>query len=163
MCRNSGKYKFRQILLFRYERFINFWLRFFDMRRETQFLLCWPYYLTPIHVRRILRCLGSLSVEIKENATTSFNCESQLSTQWQRTQFSMPQWQRTQLSACMVLRQPSTAVFLKPSNSQPISSGHDIIHTPATFPVWGLLWQWWLSYPLRVSVKLYPMAMHLNS
>ena len=23
------------------------WLRFFDTRRKTQFLLCWPYYLTP--------------------------------------------------------------------------------------------------------------------
>ena len=31
-CRN------RRTLLFRYEPFINFWLRFFDTRRETQFL-----------------------------------------------------------------------------------------------------------------------------
>ena len=27
----------------------------------------------------------------------------------------------------------------------------------------GLWWQWWLSYPFRVSVKLHPMTMHLNS
>ena len=38
-------------------------------------------------------------------------------------------------------------------NSHPISSGHDVIHTPAPFPVWGLLWQWWWSYPLRPSVN----------
>ena len=29
----------------------------------------------------------------------------------------------------------STAVFLKSSNSQPVSSGHDVIHTRAPFPV----------------------------
>ena len=33
----------------------------------------------------------------------------------------------------------STAVFLKSSNSQPISFGHDVIHTPASFPVWGII------------------------
>ena len=31
--------------------------------------------------------------------------------------------------------------FSKSSNSHPISSGHDVIHTPASFPIWGLLWQ----------------------
>ena len=56
-----------------------------------------------------------------------------------------------------------TDSFSKSSNSQPIFSGHDVIHTPTLFPVGGLLWQWWLSYPLRASVKLYPMAMRLNS
>ena len=34
-----------------------------------------------------------------------------------------------------------------------IASGHDVIHTPASFPIWGLLWQLWLSYPLRTSVN----------
>ena len=47
----------------------------------------------------------------------------------------------------------SSGSFSKFSNSQPISSGYDIIHTPASFPVWDLLWQWWLSYPLRMSVN----------
>ena len=44
-------------------------------------------------------------------------------------------------------------LFQNLPNSQPISSRHDVIHTPAPFPVWGLLWQWWLSYPLRTSVN----------
>ena len=48
----------------------------------------------------------------------------------------------------------STVVILQNLlNSQPVSSGHDVIHTPAPFPVLGLLWQWWLSYPLRVIVN----------
>ena len=68
----------------------------------------------------------------------------------------------TQLSARIVQCQLLTESFSKSPNSQPISSGHDVIHTPALFPVWGLLWQWWLSYPLRVSVKLCPTTLHLN-
>ena len=43
-----------------------------------------------------------------------------------------------------------------------ITSGHDVIHTPAPFTIWGLLWQFWLSYPLHASVKLFPMSVHLN-
>ena len=31
------------------------------------------------------------------------------------------------------------ASFSKSTNSQPIASGHDVIHTPATFPILGLL------------------------
>ena len=33
----------------------------------------------------------------------------------------------------------STIVFSKSSNIRTISSGHDVIHTPATFPVWGFI------------------------
>ena len=54
-------------------------------------------------------------------------------------------------------------LFSKSSNFRTISSGHDVIHTPALFSVWGILWQWWWSYPLRAGVKLYSMTMHLNS
>ena len=43
--------------------------------------------------------------------------------------------------------------FSKYPNSQPIASGHDVIHIPVSFPIWGLLWQLWLSYPRRVSVN----------
>ena len=34
-----------------------------------------------------------------------------------------------------------------------IASEHDVIHTPVLFPIWGLLWQLWLSYLLRASVN----------
>ena len=43
--------------------------------------------------------------------------------------------------------------FSKSENSQPIASGPDVIHTPAPFSLWGLLWQLWLSYPLCASVN----------
>ena len=43
-------------------------------------------------------------------------------------------------------------VFFKYPSSQPIASEHDVIHTPVSFSIWGLLWQLWLSYPLRTSV-----------
>ena len=46
-----------------------------------------------------------------------------------------------------------TDCFSKYPNSQPIASGHDVIHTPVPFIIWGLLWQLWLSYPLRASVN----------
>ena len=43
--------------------------------------------------------------------------------------------------------------FSKYPNSQPIASGRDVIHTSVPFLLWGLLWQLWLSYPLRASVN----------
>ena len=46
--------------------FINFWLRYFDTRRETQFLLCLRYYADPNNAWHILGCLRSLSVEIRK-------------------------------------------------------------------------------------------------
>ena len=46
-----------------------------------------------------------------------------------------------------------TDCFSKYQYSQPIASGHDVIHTPVPFTIWGLLWQLWLSYPLRPSVN----------
>ena len=52
-------------------------------------------------------------------------------------------------------------LFQNPQILTTDSSGHDVINTPASFPVWGLLWQWQLPYPLCGSVK--PMTMHLNS
>ena len=43
-------------------------------------------------------------------------------------------------------------VFQKYPNSQTIASGYDVIHTPVSFSIRGLLWQLWLSYPLHASV-----------
>ena len=72
------------------------------------------------------------------------------------------QWQRTQLSACMVQSQILNTMvrpqllwfFQNLPNSLPISSGHNVIHTPAPFSISGLLWQWWLSYPLRATAPI---------
>ena len=90
---------------------------------------------------------------------------------WSKPNFNcLLQWQTTQLSAYIVHSQLPTVFFLKSSNSQDhcfrawrhSHSSPDVIHTPALFPIWGLLWQLWLSYPLHASVKLYPMSVHLN-
>ena len=62
----------------------------------------------------------------------------------------------------MAPSQLPTTCFSKSSISQHITSGHDVIHTPAPFRIWCLLWQLWLSYPLCASIKLYPMTVHLN-
>ena len=50
-------------------------------------------------------------------------------------------------------RVPNWRVFQNIQILSPITSGHDVIHTPVLFPIWGLLWQLWLSYPLHVSVN----------
>ena len=82
--------------------------------------------------------------------------KTQVHLQWSKTN-SMPQWQKTQL-LCLHVRnsifwvQSQLLCFLNPQNYQPISSGHDVIHTPALSTVWGLLIQWWLSYPLLCFV-----------
>ena len=81
----------------------------------------------------------------KKKPTTSSMVKIQFSTSRQKLTSLRPMAE-TQLSACMVQCQLPTDSFSKSSNSQLISSGHDVIHTPATFPVWGLLWQSPLSY-----------------
>ena len=48
---------------------------------------------------------------------------------------------------------PNYLVFQNPPILRTIASGHEVIHTPASFPFWDLLWQLCLSYPLRSSVS----------
>ena len=54
-------------------------------------------------------------------------------------------------------RRISTNSFSKYPNSQPIAFGHDVIHTPVSFPIWGfyydIYYDMWLSYPLRASMN----------
>ena len=67
---------------------------------------------------------------------------------------STPNWTGpSKLPTRLAHSRDPTDVFFKYPNSQLIASGHDVIYTPISFPIWGLLWQLWLSYPLRVSVK----------
>ena len=96
---------------------IKFWLRSFDMRKETQLLKAYANHtmLTQIPTRGascgIWDLNSSLSVENRKSqplpSTVDLNYVS----------FQNPQILRT------------------------ISSGHDVIHTSAPFPVGGLLWQ----------------------
>ena len=126
-----------RLCCFGYERFISFWLWFFDTRRERHNSYYADHAMLIIpNARRILWYLWSMSEEIRKKLDSS--------TRW------------SNLNSQVTL-------FQKPQILRTISSGHDVIPTPAPFPVGRLLRLWWLSYPLRASVKLYPMTMHLNS
>ena len=123
---------------FRHERFINFLTSVLgDTRREIQFLLYWakPQSAAYLVVFKI-----SVGRDL-QNLTTCPN---------DRRPNSMPQ--RSNLNS-----------FQNPQILGTVSSGHNVMHTPASFSVWFFLCQWWLSNLLRASVKLHPMTMHLNS
>ena len=119
------------------------WLQFIDTRRETQFLKVFRNHtmLTPLPTfgKHILWCLRSQFISASRDPKNS--------TLWLNGPISTSQ----------------LTLFQNPQILRTISSGHDVIHTPAHFQSGVLLWQWWLSYPLRMSVKLYLMTTHLNS
>ena len=95
------------------------WLRFFDTRRETQFLKVFRNHTivnnTP-NVRHISWSFKSQFISggrEPKNSTVCLNGRNpDYSTPWQRTQFSVPM-AATQLSAGMVQCQPSTDVIFK--------------------------------------------------
>ena len=85
------------------------------------------------------------------------------STSWSDPNFSLSrsdhnfnclsQWQTTQLSAYIIQSQLPADSFHNLQILKTIVFEHDVIHTLASFPIWGLLWQLWLSYPLPTSVN----------
>ena len=90
-------------------RLLTSWIRFFDTRRETQFLKVF--------------CNHTMLTKPLTFGTS-------------HGPISNPQlYGQTQLLNIMVGTQLN--LFQNLPNSQPISSEHDIIHTPASFPVWG--------------------------
>ena len=103
------------------------------------------------NARRILWCLRSLVGSDLQNSTTSSTlCLNG------RELNSLPQWQKLN-------SQLSTDSFSKSSNSQDHLFWAWRYPHSSPFPVWVLLWQWWLSYPLCASVKLYQLTIHLGS
>ena len=108
---NNSTYTYAKIqadsLLFRYEPFINFWLRFFDTRRETILKsLSWSYYAnnTP-NVRHISWCFRSqfifagrdsknLTTAARAKNSTASKIQCQPSTPWSDFNFSTP-WSDT--------------------------------------------------------------------
>ena len=114
-------------LSFRYEMFINFfWLLvFWYKKRKTQFLLCWLF-------------LHRLSV----NPPAELSAQSQnlnLLTQQTRGASHRPQLDSPRPESQLASRRDKsqlTAFLKKYQNSQPIASGHDVIHTSVPFPIW---------------------------
>ena len=135
MQAKTGGYKYWQTLLFRYE-WVNSWLRFFDIKRETQFLKVyanhtnWPHF----NAWHILWCLRSLSVEI---------------------------W-KTQLHLQRPKSNSQLTLFQNPQILRTISSGHDIIHTPAPFSVWGVIMTMVIIISFARKRKLHQLTVHLN-
>ena len=106
--------------------FINFWLQSMVTRGERHnsykpmlTILSWPHP----NARRILWCLRSQFISASrdpKNSTARLN----------GIKLICPSTVESQL-----------LFFQNPQILRTISSGSDVFHTPAPFPVWGLLWQ----------------------
>ena len=120
------------------------WLRPIATRGERHNSFYVNHYIRAAHL-----VMFKISIHLHRSRPEKLNCHRN-----GRKLNSLPPW--SNLNSQLTL-------FQNPQIFRTISSGHDIIHTPSPFSVRGLLWQWWLSYPLRASVKLYPITMHLNS
>ena len=122
---------------FRYETVITFLTFRFSTRGErerethTQFLLCWLFV------------------------------QRQLSTHWPNKRACIPQQTAGLASprfesqlASSSLKSQLNVFFQNTEESQPIASGHDVIHIPSLISYPGfLLWHLWLSNPPRASVN----------
>ena len=140
--------QFRWTLLFRYERFINFWLRFFDTRKKGQN----SYNANPTQHAAHLAML-KISILLLWSRPEKSNRHRN-----GRKLNSVPQWQKLN---CLP---PWSNLFFKILKfSGPSLLGMTSSTLQPHFLSGGLLWQWWLSYPLHASVKLHPMTMQLNS
>ena len=137
--------------------FINFWFRFFDMRRETQFLKVFRDHTMPptpptFGTSRGVLDLNSFSASKDPKNSTVCLIGRKLNSMAENS-ILCSNGRNSIVCLHGPIKNPQLTWFLKSSNSEPISSEHDVIHTPAPFPVWDLLWQWWLSYSLRTSVN----------
>ena len=109
-------------------------LGFQHEERETQFLQCWLFHLTPPRAEHLVDPTGLASPRLK-NQFASPRSESQVASSTFKSQL--------------------TAFFSKiTQNPQPIASGHDVILIPSSisYPVF-LLWHLWLSHPPCASVN----------
>ena len=143
---------------------INFWLRFFNTRRETILKsLSYHTMLTTLpnvrHISWSFRSQFIFAGRDPKNLTAAATVETQL---YGRELHSLTQWQQLNCLPAWSLVNSQLTLFQNLQILRTIASGHDVIHTPALFPIWGLLWQLWLSYRLCACVKLYPMSVHLN-
>ena len=72
----------------------------------------------------------------------------------------MPLWFNLQL----LLQRSRTQLtsFQNPQTLWTISSGHDVIHTPALLPVWGVIIANGDCHILSAQAQLHQMTMHLD-
>ena len=144
--------------LFRYETFINFLtLVFRHEERDTQFLLCWLYYLT-----QQTRC-ASRSPKISVGGDPQ-NSMVRLQLQLPAFEADKPTVSYSQPPAGLARPRVESQLtsFSKSPNSQPIASEHDIIHTPVTFPIWGFIMTFVIVISSAHERELYSMCVHLH-
>ena len=131
-------------LLFRYERFINFLLRFMATRGERHN----SYNVDPSPQRAVHLVMFKISVgRDPKIPTTSFNGQN-------------PTAEYTTL-ALMV--QSQLTFFQNPQILGTISSGNDVIDTPASFPVWGFIMTMAIVISFVREGILHHMTMQLGS
>ena len=155
---NTGKYNTGRLCSSGMNTSCSFWLRFFDMRRETQFLKGFRNHtmLTPPHnARHISWCFRS-QFHLRWSGPQKLNRRRN-----GRKLNTLPKWQRTQLSASMVQCQLSTDSFSKFSEtSLPVM-------TLSTFQPHFLAGGYYDNGDCHIlgaaCVKLYIMTIHLNS
>ena len=61
------------------------------------------------------------------------------------------------------LSQSQLTLFQNPQILRILSSEHDIIHTPAPFPVWGFIMTTVIVISFARERKLHQLTMHLGS
>ena len=95
--------------------------------------------ITPQHSAHLVVQSQFLNTMVGPNFSTPWS-DPNFSPSWSELNFNcLPQWQTTQLSAYMVQSQLPTDSFSNLQILRTITSGYDVIHTPAPFPIGGLL------------------------
>ena len=144
---NTGKYKRQRDSVFSGTNgLLISRLRFFNTRRETQFLKAYANHTIWPHPNawRILWCLRSLSVEIRKTKLPFKRSKSN----------SLPQWQKLNSNWCL---------FQNQQILRTISYGHDVIHTPDPFPVWGFIMTMVIVISFALERKLHQLTIYLNT
>ena len=130
----NTQYKYTGDSVIEVRKFINFWT-FFDTRRKRQFLKVFRIILYKQNSQLPGRTPTSQHHDRTPTSTVGLNGrERNCLLQGPMLTFQLTLFQNLQILTT-------------------IASGQDVIHTPAPFPIGGLLWQLWLSYPLRASVN----------
>ena len=142
VCRGIPKYaKHWRLSWFRYETFIIFLTFRFSTRGERDTIF------TMLTVRPA-STLNSLTQQTR--AHPAANNWTGLAQIWIPTRFV-----QSQIS--------TNCFFQNTQESQPIASGHDVIHIPGHISNPGfLLWHLWLSHPPRASVNTCTQCVHLT-
>ena len=132
--------------------FINFWVRFFDTRREREIynslkyfiiILCKPHSQRFTHLV-VFKISIHLTVEIRK--TQLFDSMAESPTTRLHGPISTVNW-----------------LFFKILKFSGLSLPGMRWSTLLSHFLSVFLGRWWLTYPLCASVKLCPMTMHLNS